>query len=214
MADRMPVIDDDSRQDRHHGQDTGGEAEQQAETEEAGQDQPVTPLAEQGGDPRSFVCHRGHSWHGRRRRCRAYGRHRTREKADGRLLRRRRIADPLIPAPLRDGLEHKSIGARGIEQRNADAHLVVIDVHLAEEIVFLGFAGWKCRVAQADRSRFGRKTKFFAVEIVAVGNLPTRLDRLGVDSPGGKPVSLLRLQGFCGKHRRHARTGQQKVQQK
>ncbi len=206
MAHRMPVIDDDAGQDRDHREHAGGQREQQAEAEKADQDQGQVVALEQSGDARAFVGGRRRSRRSRRcrsRRRRCGDRHCLRSRRTGcarcsgqlefRVLIEGRVADAAVPAALRNGLQRD--GAGGLH-RQEDLHFLAVGLDLAEEVVFLHLSGRQ--LGRPQRAAFQHELELVAVHVIAVDDLPARLDGGGIDRLRREAEGLLGGEGFFG----------------
>lgn len=151
---------DDPGQDGIHGEDAGGEGEAEPQCEEGGDAEPETLVAEGGRQLILLAAGRG-----RRGRIDLVMRWFGDEGLDGDPLVGRGIAEAVGAALIAD-LEAGLLARLG--QGDGDLHLPVIDLGLAEEVVFMIGAGGQHRLLEGEV--LALEAEAVAVEVVVVGD--------------------------------------------
>ena len=116
---------------------------------------------------------------------------RRRGEAQRGLRLHRHVADADVRAALRSHLQVQ--GTRAL-RRDADAHLLAIDLHLAEELVLVRDARRELGLAEACVRALRIEAEALAVHVVAVGDGEMHLDRTVVQRARREAERLLRLE--------------------
>ena len=128
------------------------------------------------------------------------GRHQCRQlDRDAFVLRR--IAQSGIRTALRHGFQGDRRGVRSALDRQHDAHVLAIGLDRAEVLVLFHLAGRLLRRAQRRAIDF--ELELVAIHVIAIGDLPVRFQRIGVQRTGRELERDIGVKEFIGMRERN-----------